>query len=171
MDKKTVQHALSSVPIPKEADATKRAVELLISKNGVFRTDEKWVYSSLRSLIDAGYIHVSGNTLSIGSNFENLLLKMAESDKDYSSLLKDYRSSVLQKMEEYGVATDTVMSKIASMPNTDEKIIYLTSMLAETHGKLEYAIRKTEMLEAALREIDMSVAVLESVTFEEDSDG
>jgi len=171
MDKKVVQHALSSVPIPEHSDYTRRAVELLVAKDGVFRTDEKWVYSGLKGLIDAGHVNVSGNMISVGSDFEALLLKMAEQDSYYTSILLDYRRSISDKINEYNVSSDAVMDKISHMPNTDEKIIYLTSVLADAYGKLEKALEKTAKLEATLRELDISLSVVESMTFDENTDG
>ena len=63
------------------------------------------------------------------------------------------------------------MDKISHMPNTDEKIIYLTSVLADAYGKLEKALEKTAKLEATLRELDISLSVVESMTFDENTDG
>ena len=171
MDKKVVQHAVSSVPIPQQADATRRAVELLVAKDGVFRTSEKWVYSSLRGLIESGHVNVSGNTLSVGSDFESYLLSMADMDAGYTPILRDYRRSISDKINEYDVSSDAVMDKISHMPNTDEKIIYLTSVLADAYGKLEKALEKTAKLEATLRELDISLSVVESMTFDENTDG
>lgn len=171
MDKKVVQHAVSSVPIPQQADATRRAVELLVAKDGVFRTSEKWVYASLRDLIDSGHVKVSGTTLSVGADFESHLLKMSDIDAGYTPILRDYRRSISEKISEYNVSSDAVMDKIADMPNTDEKIIYLTSVLADAYGKLEKALEKTAKLEATLHELDISLSVMESMTFDENTDG
>ena len=171
MEKKVVQYAVPSVSVPQQADATRHAVELLVAKDGVFRTSEKWVYASLRGLIDSGHVKVSGTTLSVGADFESHLLKMSDIDAGYTPILRDYRRSISEKISEYNVSSDAVMDKITHMPNTDEKIIYLTSVLADAYGKLEKALEKTAKLEATLHELDISLSVMESMTFDENTDG
>ena len=56
-----------------------------------------------------------------------------------------------------------------SISSTDEKILYLTSVLSDAYGKLSLAIEKTQSLEAKLAEMDLSLSVMESITFNEDS--
>jgi hypothetical protein len=63
-----------------------------------------------------------------------------------------------------------VLEKMSAIPTTDEKIIYLTSVLADTFAKLDVALEKTAFLEGKLAEMDISLSVMESVTFDEDSD-
>ena len=112
-----------------QADATRRAVELLVAKDGVFRTSGKVGIPVCGLWIESGHANVSGNTLSVGSDFESHLLSMADMDAGYNFYLRDYCRSISDKINEYDVSSDAVMDKISHMPNTDEKIIYLTSVL------------------------------------------
>jgi len=170
MDKKTVTEAVSSQIRKQGSDEVRRALDLLINKNGVFRTDEKWVHTALRPLIDRGYVNRDGATLTIGRDFESLLISLADADPGTSKLLSGYRKFVSSKVAEYDVTEFTVLEKMSSIPTTDEKIIYLTSVLADTFAKLDVALEKTAFLEGKLAEMDISLSVMESVTFDEDSD-
>ena len=170
MDKKTVTEAVSNQIRKQGSDDVTRALDLLINKNGVFRTDEKWVHTALRPLIDRGYVNRDGATLTIGRDFESLLISLAEADLGTSKLLSGYRRFVASKVEEYDVTEFTVLEKMSAIPTTDEKIIYLTSVLADTFAKLDVALEKTAFLEGKLAEMAISLSVMESVTFDEDSD-
>jgi hypothetical protein len=170
MDKKIVREAVAPVIIPTLADKTHRAIDLLIAKEGVFRTDESWVYTALQPLIKSGHVDVDGNTISIGKDFELFLLDMSNNSSVYNNTLKNYRKLVASNVEKYDVTNFDVMDKVASIKNTDEKIVYLTSVLADTFGKLEEALTRTSHLENLCREMDISLSVMESITFDESSD-
>jgi len=170
MDKKIVREAVSPVPIPSLSEKTHRAVELLIAKEGVFRTNESWVHTALQPLIKSGHVNVDGNIISIGKNFEFFLLDMSNTSASYNSTLKKYRELVASNVEKYDVTNFDVMDKVASIKSTDEKIVYLTSVLADTFGKLEEALNRTSHLENLCREMDISLSVMESITFDESSD-
>jgi hypothetical protein len=170
MDKKIVREAVAPAAIPTLAENTHRAIELLIAKDGVFRTDESWVYAALQPLIKSGHVDVDGTTISIGKDFEPFLLGMADRASIYNTTLKNYRQLVASNAEKYDVTNFDVMDKVASIHNTDEKIVYLTSVLAETFGKLEEALNRTSYLENLCKEMDISLSVMESMTFDESSD-
>ena len=166
---KVVRHAITETIKNTPVTDVKRAIDLLISKDGVFRTDERWVHDALRPLADEGVVTQDGSTISIGSNFETYLLNSCENYPEFSESLIGYRSLVQQKIEEYDVVDSDVMNKLQSIASTDEKLVYLTSVISETFGKLSKAIETTQTLEAKLAEMDMSLSVMESMTFDEDS--
>ena len=166
---KVVRHAITETIKNTPVADVKRAIDLLISKDGVFRTDERWVHDALRPLADEGVVTQDGSTISIGSNFETYLLNSCENYPEFSESLIGYRSLVQQKIEEYDVVDSDVMNKLQSIASTDEKLVYLTSVISETFGKLSKAIETTQALEAKLAEMDMSLSVMESITFDEDS--
>ena len=167
---KKVTHAITETIRPDSTKDTIRALDLLIAKDGVFRTSEKWVHDSLQLLIKEGYVNQDGACLSIGENFENFLLQVISHNTDFTNTLISYRSLVQKKLNEYDVAESEVMQELNSIASTEEKIIYLTSVISSTFGKLGVALEKTQALEARLAEMDISLSVMESITFNEDSD-
>ena len=167
---KKVTHAITETIRPDSTKDTIRALDLLIAKDGVFRTNEKWVHDSLQLLIKEGYVNQDGACLSIGENFENFLLQVISHNTDFTDTLISYRSLVQKKLNEYDVAESEVMQELNSIASTEEKIIYLTSVISSTFGKLGVALEKTQALEARLAEMDISLSVMESITFNEDSD-
>lgn len=169
MDIKTVSHAVSGYIRPDNSEKVERALSLLIAKDGAFRTDEKWVYAALRDIIGAGYVNVDGNTLCIGANFGTLLNELATANPRFWSLVIDYRTYQAHLAAEYTVADDTVAAKLETLKSTDAKLAYLTQVVSDTFGRLEAALARTQMLEAKLRELDISLSIMESITFE-DSD-
>lgn len=94
MDKKVTYNAVSLLPLPSYASQQLRAIDVLISKNGVFRTNERWVYDALDNLIRSGHVKVNDNVITIGDNFESLLISLASSDTSYASMLVNYRSMI-----------------------------------------------------------------------------
>jgi hypothetical protein len=167
---KKVTHAITETIRLDSTKDTIRALDLLIAKDGVFRTSEKWVHDSLQLLIKEGYVNQDGTCLSIGENFENFLLQVISDNTDFTDTLISYRSLVQKKLNEYDVAESEVMQELNSIASTEEKIIYLTSVISSTFGKLGVALEKTQALEARLAEMDISLSVMESITFNEDSD-
>jgi hypothetical protein len=166
---KKVTHALSETIRPDPVKDVKRALDLLIAKNGVFRTSEKWVHDSLAPLIKEGYITQDDTCLSIGEDFEGFLLGVVSRNTDFTETLINYRSYIQSKLGEYDVAESEVMQELQSIASTDEKIIFLTSIISSTFGKLGVALEKTQSLEAKLAEMDISLSLMESITFDEDS--
>lgn len=167
---KVVRHAITETIKNTPVADVKRAIDLLIAKDGVFRTDERWVHDALKPLVDEGVVTQDGSTISIGNNFETYLLNSCEHYPEFSDSLIGYRSLVQQKIEEYDVVDSAVMDRLQTISSTDEKIVYLTSVISDTFGKLSKAIEKTQALEAKLAEMDVSLSVMESITFNEDSD-
>ena len=127
------------------------------------------MHDALKHLVDEGVVNQEGATLSLGSNFENYLLATRANFPEFDHTLIEYRALIQSKIEEYDVAESSVMDKLQSISSTDEKILYLTSVLSDAYGKLSLAIEKTQSLEAKLAEMDLSLSVMESITFNEDS--
>jgi hypothetical protein len=123
----------------------------------------------LKSLIDEGYVKRSGSVLSIGNNFERMLLDWASVNPAVVSTVRSYRSMITSKVNQYNVTDFSVMQKVSEIKDTDEKIVYLTSVIADTFGKLQTALERTAHLENLLKEMDISLSVMESITFDEDS--
>lgn len=171
MDRKIVREAVPPTLIPSDADRMKRALDLLIAKGGVFRTDESWVYRSLRRLISEGFVSVDNNVLSIGDNFEQLLMNLAENLPVYTETLKNYRKLVLSQIEKYDVINFSVMENLSKIQSTDEKIVYLTSVIAKISGNMEEALKKISYLESFCEELNTSVSVIESIVPDADFDG
>ena len=169
MNKKTVYHATGDYVKRDDSDQVARALSILISKDGAFRTNEKWVYSALKKYIAAGYVKVDGNLICIGADFESLLFSLLSENPRFSSLLLEYRRYADDLSKQYDVTDMQVLDRLDSIKSTDEKIAYLTKVVADTFGKLEAAISRTQELEAKLREMDISLSVVESIAFE-DSD-
>jgi len=46
--------------------------------------------------------------------------------------------------------------------------MFLCGTLAETSGKLKVALEKADLLESKLKEVDLSLTILESISYDED---
>jgi len=145
-----------------------RAVNLIIAKEGTFRTDENWVHRAVDPLVEAGVLIRDGSTISVGSNFEPTLVGIAEVDQRFQESVISYRSLVAKKAEEYGVIDAGLYDKLSEIESTDEKIVFLCSALAEASGKLMIALEKANMLESKLKEMDLSLSILESISYDDD---
>lgn len=170
MDKKVTYNAVSRLPVPSYASQQLRALDILISKNGVFRTNERWVYDALSELIKLGYINVDSNVITIGSNFERVLISLCSADVDYAPMLINYRQMVTSIADKYNISDSEIMDSLNGYMGTDEKIIYLASVLNDIVGKVDLIIDRVNTLEALCSEIDLSLSVVESVTLDENSD-
>lgn len=154
------KHILSLNPVLFQVH---RVLNLIITQGGVLRTDEKSWHSSCELLIQYGYVLRNGNTLSIGDNFEELLLTLASLDSDYGNLVLLYRNLVASLSASYDVADSRVVTNISSFMSTDQKILYLSSIVADLVGKVDTLINKVNSLEAFCNELELSVSFLESV--------
>ena len=171
MEKKVVHQASEAGKFRDPNDGTKRVLDLLIAKDGAFRTTERWVWEATKDLVKQGVVQVEDeSTLTIGPDFEQFLLKMSSVDSSFNSTLASYRALLNDQIDRYSVRDDAVMEKLTSLATADEKIVYLTSVLSETYAKTAQMIAKTTALEAKLAELDVALSVLESMTFDEDSD-
>jgi hypothetical protein len=172
MEKKTVNTGVKVTKFRDPDAPLKRAVDLLIAKNGAFRTDERWVWDATHEAVALGVIKVEDdNTLAIGHDFEQFLLKMTETNSAYAGSLSAYRSLLRDRVEEFDLRDNDIMQKLHSLSSADDKIIYLTNLLSSVLAKTEYIVEKTTSFEAKLAEIDVSLSVIESMTFDEDTDG
>lgn len=169
MSKKVTYNAVGRLALPSYASQLMRAIDLIVAKGGFIRTDERWIYDALTPAIKAGYVNVNGNTISIGSNFENMLLSLAQEDAGYLAIFMEYRKLLVSLAEKYDVADTNIMRDINNIVNTDEKIIYLASVLAETAGKVDVLIEKVNAIEALCSEMNLSLSVVESITLDENS--
>lgn len=145
-----------------------RAVNLIVAKEGSFRTDESWVHLAVEPLVSTGALRREGSVISVGNDFEKSLVAIAEVDARYQETLLSYRSLVSRKASEYGVIDTDIYDKLASIESTDEKIMFLCGTLAETSGKLKVALEKADLLESKLKEVDLSLTILESISYDED---
>ncbi len=171
MEKKVVQQASEAGKFRNPNDGVKRVLDLLIAKDGAFRTTERWVWEASKDLVKQGIVQIEDeSTLTIGPDFEPFLLKMSSVDSSFTTTLSSYRSLLNEQIDRYNVRENAVMDKLASLSTADEKIIYLTSLLSETYAKMSKVIQNTTAMEARLAELDVSLSVLESMTFDEDSD-
>tara|TARA_R100000742_G_C4244962_1_gene64020 strand:+ start:106 stop:639 length:534 start_codon:yes stop_codon:yes gene_type:complete len=152
----------------RDDDSLLRAVNLIIAKEGTFRTDEQWVHRAVDPLVDAGVLIREGPSISVGNNFEPTLVGIAEVDQRFQESVISYRSLVAKKAEEYGVIDASLYDKLSEIDSTDEKIVFLCSALAKASGKLMVALEKANMLESKLKEMDLSLSVLESISYDDD---
>jgi len=152
----------------RDDDSLLRAVNLIIAKEGTFRTDEQWVHRAIDPLVDAGVLIREGPSISVGNNFEPTLVGIADVDQRFQESVISYRSLVAKKAEEYGVVDASLYDKLSEIDSTDEKIVFLCSALAEASGKLMVALEKANMLESKLKEMDLSLSVLESISYDDD---
>lgn len=167
MEQKVTQHAFVRLPMPSNISRFMRAVDLLVSKGGTLRTDERSMYDALLPAIKARHVVVDGNVISIGENFEQMLMSLAQDEPGFLSIFMEYRKLVSSLVDKYSVVDSNIMSNVSNIVNTDEKIIYLASVLAETAGKVDVIIDKVNAIEALCSEINLSLSVVESITFDE----
>ena len=154
--------------INRDDDSLLRAINLIIAKEGSFRTDEQWVHRAVDPLVEAGVLVREGSVISVGSNFEPTLVNIAKVDQRFQESVISYRSLVTKKAEEYGVIDAGLHDKLSEISSTDEKIVFLCSALADASGKLMVALQKADMLESKLKEMDLSLSVLESISYDDD---
>ena len=152
----------------RDDDSLFRAINLIIAKEGTFRTDENWVHRAIDPLVDAGILIREGSVISVGNNFEPTLVDIATTDQRFQESVIAYRSLVTKKAEEYGVIDAGLYDKLSEINSTDEKIVFLCSALADASGKLMVALQKADMLESKLKEMDLSLSVLESISYDDD---
>jgi len=163
MDRKEVKFAATTMPARDQFDAVKRLLTLVVAKDGTFRTDEKWAHEVARSLTDQNVVRVSGDMISVGSNFEPYLLSAANIDSAFTETLFHYRELIHQKIKEYDLCDDAISEHLNSLGSVDDKIMYLTSMVSSTSAKLQHIIERNTMVEAMLAEVDSALSVVESV--------
>tara|TARA_B100000287_G_C20373051_1_gene678514 strand:+ start:125 stop:649 length:525 start_codon:yes stop_codon:yes gene_type:complete len=147
-------------------DSLPRVLELIISRKGSFRTDEKWVHLAVEPLVKDGTLIREGSFLSIGKDFEDRLLSLAKNDNRYSESLLSYRKLMQDRQNEYALTDFEVYDKIKEIKGTDERILYLCSALSDAIGKLDAALEKTSKLESQLQEMDFTLSLLESMSDE-----
>ena len=169
-NEKTVSEAVSNLMQDDGMDSLHRVLSLVIARDGVFRSEEKWLHDLVDSLVRDGYLNRDGATISLGVNIESLLLHLSGASEKFLTVLKDYRIFVRSKAEEFNVIDTDVFQNIDQMHTTDEKISYLTSLLAESTAKLSVALDRAQSLEAKINEMDLSLSVLESMSTDENFD-
>ena len=150
-------------------DSLPRVLELIVARNGSFRTDEKWIHLAAEPLIKDGTLIREGSFLIIGKDFEDRLLDLAKSDDRFSKSLVDYRKLMHDRQNQYALTDFEVYDKLKEIKGTDERILYLCSALSEAMGKLDAALQTTSELEAKLKEMDFSLSVLESMGDEDEN--
>jgi len=143
-------------------DSLPRVLELIVSRKGSFRTDERWIHTAAEPLIQEGTLIREGSFLSIGKDFEDRLLDLAKNDDRFNQSLLDYRKLMKERQDNYSLVDFEVYDKLKEIKGTDERILYLCSTLSETMAKLDAALETTSKLESKLREMDFSLSVLES---------
>jgi hypothetical protein len=166
----TVTEAVSNLMQDDGLDSLHRVLSLIIARDGVFRSEEKWLHTLIDSLVRDGYLNREGATITLGVNIENLILHLSATSEKFLSVLKDYRVFIRSKAEEFNVVNTDVFQNIDTMQTTDEKICYLTSLLAESTAKLTLALDRAQLLEAKINEMDLSLSVLESMRTDENFD-
>jgi len=155
--------------VRKVDDSLPRVLELIVARNGSFRTDEKWIHLAAEPLIEDGTLIREGSFLIIGKDFEDRLLDLAKSDDRFSKSLVDYRKLMHDRQNQYALTDFEVYDKLKEIKGTDERILYLCSALSEAMGKLDAALKTTSELEAKLKEMDFSLSVLESMGDEDEN--
>ena len=65
-------------------DSLPRVLELIVSRKGSFRTDERWIHTAAEPLIQEGTLIREGSFLSIGKDFEDRLLDLAKNDDRFN---------------------------------------------------------------------------------------
>jgi hypothetical protein len=168
MTKKVV--AVSSVNRHAQDDSVVRLLDIMLSQDGVIRTNEKWVWDAARPLVATGVLNSSKNVLSFGAAFETFLINFGDVNPSFKRILFDYRSLIAERVKEFDLSSDEVTQNLMSLTSTDDKIIYLTSVISSTFAKMEKMIEKTQALEAAFSEMDTALSVVETIAFNEDSD-
>lgn len=168
MTKKVV--SASSVSRHIQNDDVVRLLDTILAQDGVIRTNEKWVWDAARPLLATGVLNSSENVLSLGAAFETFLLNFGDDNPSFKRILFDYRSLISERVKEFDLSNDEVTHTLMSLTSTDDKIIYLTSVISSTFAKMEKMIEKTQALEAAFSEMDAALSVVETIAFNEDSD-
>lgn len=170
MEKKVVTQAVRGQQPRGNAEQIIRLLDFVVSKDGVFRTSERWAWDAARPLIRDGVLSHDGETISAGVKFEEFLVEHSKDSDDLKTILSKYRSYIADRIQEYNLSNDKVMSHLQTLSSVDDKIIYLTSVVSQTFAKLDHMIEKTQLLEATLSEMDTALSVMETVTFDENSD-
>jgi hypothetical protein len=170
MDRKVVKFAATTMPVRDQFDQIKRLLNLVVAKEGTFRTDEKWAHEAARGLVGENVVTVRGNLISVGSNFEPFLLSAIAVDSAFGEALYKYRTLIQQRISEFDLSDDTILMHLESMGSIDDKIMYLTTLVSTTSAKLKYIVERSQMIESTLAEMDSALSVVESV-LDENTDG
>lgn len=170
MDQKIVSHAVSLPPVPTADGAVAKALQLLVAKGGVFRTDEKWVYTSLRPLINAGYVNVSGNVLTIGTDFDTYLLSASRTNSEFIEIYTAYREWLLSNREQLSDKDNEVLDALDHFPTADQKIMYLGNLVSELSGSVNALTEIVENCVASINDLTLALNVVESVIYNENTD-
>ena len=150
-------------------DSLPRVLELIVSRKGSFRTDERWIHTAAEPLIQEGTLIREGSFISIGKDFEDSLLELAKNDDRFNQSLLDYRKLMKERQDNYALVDFEIYDKLKEIKGTDERILYLCSTLSETMAKLDAALETTSQLESKLKEMDFSLSVLESMGDEDEN--
>ena len=129
-------------------DSLPRALELIVSRKGSFRTDERWIHTAAEPLIQEGTLIREGSFISIGKDFEDSLLDLAKNDDRFNQSLLDYRKLMKERQDNYALVDFEIYDKLKEIKGTDERILYLCSTLSETMAKLDAALETTSQLES-----------------------
>ena len=150
-------------------DSLPRVLELIVSRKGSFRTDERWIHTAAEPLIQEGTLIREGSFIRIGKEFEDSLLDLAKNDDRFNQSLLDYRKLMKERQDNYALVDFEIYDKLKEIKVSDERILYLCSTLSETMAKLDAALETTSQLESKLKEMDFSLSVLESMGDEDEN--
>lgn len=176
MNRKVVREAVS-YQMPRDGgEQVARALSLIIARDGVLRTDERHLKWTLEPLVAAGVLRnqVNGNThtFSLGDDFEKFLMDWVDTAgrSDYYKLIKEYREYLVRTADKYLVNSSDVFDNFTNLLSSEDKFVYLASVLGEVSEKLDSALERITELEAKLNELDFALAVVEHADSDADSD-
>jgi len=167
MNKKVVTEA-ASYQVPRDnSKLVANSLSLLIARDGVLRTDSSQLKWILKPLVEQGVLRETveekTHTYFFGDDFEKWLLQWVDTHHsgNYYFLIKEYRQFLVRASTKYE-CNSSVFSDFTNLLSSDDKFLFLASVLGEVTEKLNILLRRNDELEARLNEIDVGLSVLES---------
>lgn len=168
MEQKTVTQAALGMRFPTHSESLYRALALVVERNGVLRTDERWVHDALRPLINDGFLKVEGNIISVAMDFEQVLISMATrlDDQRFADLHTRYRQSLVDEAEaiSHGMSRD-IHDRINALHSTDARIQFLAQLLTEQSAAINKLLEDVRSVSATLVEMDTALSALEGCVY------
>lgn len=163
-------HASMYKPFSTATDSTIKALDLLISRGGIFRSSEQWVYDALRPLIESGHVLTDNGWIFIHDDFEGALLDLAAHDPSLSRLVVSYRALMRDKLDVYETDNNFVAAQLSNIVSVLGKLEAISSILSNISLRVDDLSERVSKFEGQLYEIDTALAVVESVLNHEATD-
>lgn len=175
MNKKVVTEAGRYQMSRDNSEQLARVLSLLIARDGVLRTGERHIQQTLEPLVSSGVVRQNLSettaTFVLGPDFESFLLGWVDSVsvEKYSYLIKEYREYLIRIQEKHGQHSSQVFDTFTHLIASDDKFVYLASILGEVSQQVESLLKHMTALEARINELDFAMSVIENADESSDS--